>query len=431
VAEQPDAPSIEEEFSRETARIIRARLPQGALLLLVVFALAAVLELAAHPSRTVPYAVVFALEVLACAIAIGLTRLAPQRSLGIATGVSIVLAALVTLYHVTVRGEAEILVLALGYLIVGTMVLFPWGWRGQLPVAAASVVAFLVAVAAGVSHATPLSLNALGLISIGGMTVGNALFLERHRFAFFRQAADLRRANSSLAEANRAQTQFLANVSHELRTPLNAMLGYLDLLPEGTFGAFPRDCQEPLGRVAANARMLLRLTNDFLDLARLEAKRLSLQIETVPLVPVCGEAIELVSPGMRGKALDLISDVPDSLTVRADRDRLRQVLVNLLSNAIKFTESGTVNLRAHRNGDSTVSIDIADTGVGIAASEREAIFEPFRRGSRGTAAGGVGIGLALSRQLTEAMGGEMMVESVAGRGSTFSVRLPAAGTVQS
>jgi signal transduction histidine kinase len=319
------------------------------------------------------------------------------------------------------------MVLALGYLVVGCVVLFPWGARGQLPLALGSLVAFVWATASGVSRATPVGLNFLGLATIAGLSVAAAAISERRRFDLLRQTAELESANAALAEANRAKTQFLANVSHELRTPLDAMIGYLQLIQEETFGPVPRALVEPLDRVRRNTGMLTRLINDFLDLSRLEANKLTLQLEEVQVAPICAEAVELVSGQVRGRPIEVVQSVPADANVYADRDRLRQILANLLSNAIKFTERGKVEIRLRDPSDGVVVIEVADSGVGIPAEEQAIIFEPFRRGARAGGVGGVGIGLALSRQLAEAMGGAVGVSSRVGEGSTFSVTLPASG----
>jgi signal transduction histidine kinase len=333
--------------------------------------------------------------------------------------------ALITTYHVVTGGQSEVLALALGYLTVGCVVLFPWGVRGQLPLALGSLVAFGIATAAGVSRATPVGLNLLGLGMIAGLSVAAAAISERRRFELLRQTAELESANAALAETNRAKTQFLANVSHELRTPLDAMIGYLQLIQEETFGPVPRTLAEPLERVRRNTGMLTRLINDFLDLSRLEANKLAMHLETVRLAPICAEAVELVSGQVKGKPIEVLQSVPPDANVYADRDRVRQILANLLSNAIKFTERGQVEIKLRGQSDGVVAIDVSDSGVGIPTEEQAIIFEPFRRGSQAGMVGGVGIGLALSRQLAEAMGGTVGVSSRVGHGSTFSVTLPA------
>lgn len=197
------------------------------------------------------------------------------------------------------------------------------------------------------------------------------------------------------------------------------------MLVDSAFGALPDQAKGPRRRVQSNAQMLLRLTTDLLDLSHLQANRFIFDLENVDLATACTEATELFSRELRGKPVELVSEVAAGTTVYADSDRLRQVLANLLGNAIKFTPQGYVRIHAAADGNQAVRIEVSDTGVGIPPTEREVIFEPFRRGERAAGISGVGIGLALTRQLTEAMNGTITVESTTGIGSTFVVRLPA------
>jgi signal transduction histidine kinase len=328
-----------------------------------------------------------------------------------------------------VHGEGEVLNMALLYLVTGTMVLVPWDWQGQLPVALSAVVFYGVAIACGVHSATPLAINLLGLGTISALAVGGAAFLAQQRRALWRQTAALRTANAALEEANRTKNQFIANVSHELRTPLNVIVGYTDLLRDGEFGALSADARETLERIAQNGRNLVYLVADLLDLARIEAGRLEVRLARVELTPVFAGMRSLVEPWLSGKDVRFRTELADALGVTADRDRLEQILVNLLSNAVKFTQRGEILLRAQHTDGEAVTIEVCDTGIGIDAAELPTIFEPFAQGSGGKQAGGVGIGLSLSAALARAMGGDLTAHSEPGRGSTFVVRLPAARDV--
>jgi signal transduction histidine kinase len=329
-----------------------------------------------------------------------------------------IMIAMITGYHIVLHGEAEVVELALLYVVVSSMVLFPWGGRGQAIVASAGVAAFVVALASGLELRTPVGLHLLGLGTAVLLTVGGAIFLEQYRFSVFRQAEELRRVNE-------AKTQLLANVSHELRTPLNVVIGYQQLLTEGAFGDLPPAAQDTMSRVMAYSRMLLTLIDDFLDLSRLEKQRLTLRMEPIELRGLCAEVGALIEPLLRDKQVQFRCYINNGEVAYADRDRLRQVLLNLLTNAIKFTDRGSIELRSHRPEQQRLVIEVEDTGVGIAAAEQEAIFQPFRRGAQSMHVRGVGIGLALSRQLTEAMGGRLSVSSTPGHGSTFSIQLAA------
>jgi signal transduction histidine kinase len=413
------------EYAEQTAALIRARLPVGVAVLLATFTIAWFMEHLAHPDRDRVYAVTLGLEAL-----VGLTAVWASRRPGrtreqlvrLAVAAAIALVALVTAYHVVVGGEAEILALALVYLSLGMTVLVPWGGRAQLILVLSALLAYAAAIGLGIQAVTPVGLSLLGLICVSGFTVGTTVFLERYRFDVFRQAAELRRANAALVSANRAKTEFLANVSHELRTPLNVMLGYAELLRDGTFGDLAPPARDALQRMLNSAQMLLALVDDFLDLSRLESQGLGLRVEPVALAPLCREAAALIEPLLRGKPVALACEVGDDERVAADPKRLRQVFVNLLSNAAKFTHQGRIDVRAHARDGATV-VEIADTGVGIPPDEQQTIFEPFQRGAHAAHISGVGIGLWLSRQLVEAMGGTVTVRSAPGRGSTFAVQL--------
>ncbi len=239
---------------------------------------------------------------------------------------------------------------------------------------------------------------------------------------------DAERAARAAAEsANRAKAAFLASMSHELRTPLQAALGFAQLVRSEVYGPINEAQGEVLGRVERSQTHLARLIDDILDFARLEAGRVRMKVEEVPLTEVIADLTPLVEPQAVAKKIELaLLPPPDSLRVTADRHRLRQILVNVVGNAIKFTpEMGTIRVGAIADG-SVVRIQVRDTGIGIPADRQQAIFEPFVQVEDGLTrtASGAGLGLAISRDLARAMGGDMTVESETGKGSTFSVVLP-------
>jgi signal transduction histidine kinase len=243
---------------------------------------------------------------------------------------------------------------------------------------------------------------------------------------------DAERAARAAAEAaNRAKAAFLASMSHELRTPLQAALGFSQLVRSGLYGPVNEQQAEILGRVERSQTHLARLIDDILDFARLEAGRVRMELEHVPLRDVVVELAPLVEPQADKKRLELsLLPPPDSILVRADRHRLKQILVNLVGNAIKFThDGGTIRLDAVADGD-CAKIRVTDTGVGIPPDRMSAIFEPFVQVDDGhtRAHSGAGLGLAISRDLARAMGGELTAESTLGVGSTFTVALPISTT---
>ena len=422
------APDLERAVADETNRLTAQRLPIGAVAFAVIFAVAGAIELGVHPERARVYAAVFAAELLTVGGATLLCRQVRWRShaQSVAAGTAIALIAWVGAYHALVQGEAEVLAIALLYLVAGVFVLLPMGWRRQLAVALSALVIYAIDVALGERRATPLPLDFLGLGAICALSVAGSAFRAHQRWTVFGQAAELRATNAALAEANAAKNQFLASVSHELRTPLNIIVGYTDLLIEGHFGLLPGDAIDALERIARNSGGLVYLINDLLDLSRMEAGRLLVRLGPVQLGPVFIQMEEFMRSRLDSKDVRFLTSPPTPLSVVADRDRLEQILVNLLSNAVKFTDRGEIALRAQASAGSTVTIEVQDTGVGIAGSELPRIFEPFSQGEIGKQRGGVGIGLSLSSRLATAMGGELSVRSEGGRGSTFSLRLPAA-----
>jgi PAS domain S-box-containing protein len=253
--------------------------------------------------------------------------------------------------------------------------------------------------------------------------------LTERTFELERQRAAAEDAQHAADAANRAKSEFLAVMSHELRTPLNAIGGYTQLLETGVYGPVSSTQQEALGRITRSQRHLLGLINDVLNLARVETGRVDYSLEDVVLDDIIAELAAMIEPQIAAKRLVYAVELPESpLVVRADREKLVQILLNLLSNAVKFTPDGgaiTMRCALRQNAVDTVLVEVADTGRGIPADKIEAIFEPFVqvRARRSGASEGTGLGLAISRNLARGMGGELTATSVLGAGSSFLLTL--------
>ncbi len=239
-----------------------------------------------------------------------------------------------------------------------------------------------------------------------------------------------RAAREAAEDANRTKTDFLATMSHELRTPLNAIGGYTELLEVGIHGPVTDQQRDTLGRIQRSQRHLLGLINDVLNFAKLEAGRVEYHVADVPVRVAVDELEPLVAPLLSAKTLRFSrEDCADGRVVRADPEKLQQILLNLLSNAIKFTPAGgAVTMHCDDAGD-VVHIRVRDTGIGIAAERLEHVFAPFVQVHRRLNAPheGTGLGLAISRDLARGMGGDLTAESVPGVGSTFVLTLARAG----
>jgi signal transduction histidine kinase len=240
-----------------------------------------------------------------------------------------------------------------------------------------------------------------------------------------RMSDELRRVYRELEVASQHKSDFLTTMSHELRTPLNAVIGFSEVLQEQMFGELNERQLAYVNDILDAGRHLLSLINDVLDLAKIEAGRMDLELSQVELPDLLRSAVSMQSEraGRGGIALALTTE-PAEIEITADERRVRQIVFNLLSNAVKFTPiDGRVDVSA-RLDDGQVEIAVADTGPGIPAEDRETIFEEFEQTTEGKQAEGTGLGLPLSRKLVELHGGRLWVESEVGHGSTFRFTLP-------
>ena len=245
---------------------------------------------------------------------------------------------------------------------------------------------------------------------------------DRKRFE-----AELQRLTAEATEADQAKSAFLASMSHELRTPLNAIGGYAQLIEMGVRGPINEEQRQDLLKIQRSKNHLDSLVSDVLNFAKLGAGKMQYRIERVRLRLVVTSVREMVAPQIAEKQLQLtIAEIPRTIDLRADEDKVRQILLNLLGNALKFTPAGGAITVDVQEGTGEVTLHVRDTGIGIPREHHDRIFEPFMQSQRALNSKdqGVGLGLAISRQYARAMGGDLRVASEPGQGSTFSLVLP-------
>lgn len=233
--------------------------------------------------------------------------------------------------------------------------------------------------------------------------------------------------NQQVALATRHKSEFLARMSHELRTPLNSILGFSELLSEGTYGRLNKKQQQYLGHIVSSGRHLLQLINNILDLSKIEAGRMELVYEDFLLAEALEDARMVIHSLAAKKGITITTESDPSLSqLRADRGKFKQIIYNLLSNAVKFTpEHGRVTISATGH-DGWLRLAVADTGIGIKKEDQESLFAEFKQidSGYGRQHEGTGLGLALTKKLVGIHGGKIWVESAAGQGSTFSFEIP-------
>jgi signal transduction histidine kinase len=265
-----------------------------------------------------------------------------------------------------------------------------------------------------------------------GIAIANA----RAYMATERLAQELERRNvallhqrDQLQQMSRLKSEFVANISHELRTPLNAIMGYTELIADRIYGDVTPEQTQGLAGISENAEGLLQLINQLLDISKLEAGKMTICLEEVDLCRLVRDVVELSAPLAKDRPYMPVARLPDeTVRVRTDRAKVRQILVNLLSNAVKFTSEGSVEVSLESSGDGDVRVHVSDTGIGIRPENLAIIFDEFRQvdGSSTRRHGGTGLGLTISKKFAALLGGDILVESRYRQGSRFTLLLPRA-----
>ena len=251
--------------------------------------------------------------------------------------------------------------------------------------------------------------------------------LEESGKVMHRQKNELQIAMEKARSASQAKTDFLAKVSHELRTPLNAIIGYSEMLIEESEDDGLETYTDDLTKIHSSGEHLLTLINDILDISKIEAGKMDLYLEDFKLKDFISQVISTAQPLVEKNRNKMVVEFDDSIgTLRNDETKLRQVLLNLLSNAAKFTEGGVIKLKISKAARSSVKFELSDTGIGMTPKQLKNVFEEFMQAETSTSKkyGGTGLGLPISKKITEMMDGKIEIKSKVGEGTTFTITIP-------
>jgi signal transduction histidine kinase len=389
------------------------------------------IELHFYPDRLRPYVAVFAVELFLCAVAWAATRAWPQHARAIATAWGGALGLCVAAYYPLVQADATLAMAALICLVTAIPATLPFSARHQLIFGGACAASLVGILLWGLPMSLPWQYMFIAFLAVLTTSTIGARTISRFRREAFDRETVLRHAHDQLRIAlGRAEdtvelkNRLVANVSHELRTPLNVIVGYADMLldPASDRGAIA----DAAPRIRQYAVSLEALVSELLDLSRLTCGKIELQVEEVAVEPLLTEVAQAARAILGAKAVSVEIDCRVG-RIASDALRLQQILNNLATNAAKFTEEGRITIGAALEGDDVV-FRVQDSGCGIPAAQHEAIFDAFEQigpvAARNTS--GIGLGLAIVRQLINVFGGTVIVVSAPGEGSTFTVRLPLA-----
>jgi signal transduction histidine kinase len=417
------------EHRRALEALALRRLPVAMAVFLAFLGGALPIELFFYPGRLRPYLLVYGLEIAVSGAAYAAALAWAHRTRTIATAWASALGLCICTYYPVVGGDATLAAAALICLVAAMPTILPFGTRHQLVLGGVCAAGFFAIIASGVRSSLPWPYIFIAFTAVTVATSIGAHGQARARREAAEREGRLAQAHEQLRMAlGRAETavamrsRLVANVSHELRTPINVIVGYADMLMDA--GMTGSDVADTAARIRHNAETLEALIGELLDLSRLSSGKVAVAIEDVDVPSLLADVAERTRFGLGGKPVSV--DV-DCTLARCPSDRLRlgQILTNLASNAAKFTAGGRITIGARATPEGHV-FAVRDTGCGIPADRQESIFDAFEQVVPGlNGAGGIGLGLAIVRQLVDLLGGTVHVASEVGVGSTFTVVLPA------
>ena len=404
------------------------RFPVAAMVLVLFIGGAFPVEWYYYPEHLPTYLGTYLVETLLCALAYQLARRRPHQAQAIAAAWAGAMGVCIAAYYPLVEADATLATAALICLVAAMPAIMPFGVRHQAALGGVCAGALAMIMLLGTKSSLPVPYVFISLISVVSVSSVGAHAAARFRWEAFQREANLHQAHdhlrTALARAESAaemRSRLVANVSHELRTPLNVIVGYADMLIAEN--GDPDTVAEAAPRIRNYAVSLEALVTELLDLSRLSSGKVELTPEDVDVRELLEEIAESACVLGRGKPIRVLVECNLS-SYRSDRMRLRQILHNLATNAVKFTDCGTITLRARANLGH-VTFEVQDTGRGIPDQKHEEIFTAFEQVSPQNGSGdGIGLGLALVRQLCDVLGGTVTLVSREGVGSTFTVSLP-------
>ncbi len=412
----------------ELERLALRRLPTAMAVLALFIGGALPIEMHFYPERFDVYLGLYAVELLVCGIAWIAAVRRPYHARAVATGWGALLGACVATYYPIVQADATLAMAALICLVTAIPAVLPFGARHQIVFGLSCAASLIAILLWGLPMSLPWQYMFIAFLAVLTTSTIGARTIARFRWEAFEREANLRQAHEQLRIAlARAEdlvelrARLVANVSHELRTPLNVIVGYTDMLLDPDDRAVVADAAP---RIRHYAVSLEALVSELLDLSRLTCGKVDVNVETVAVAPLLDEVARGARAVLGGKPVVVDTDCRLE-QITSDRMRLQQILNNLATNAAKFTDAGRIVLRAYLDHDAAV-FQVHDSGCGIPPAQHEAIFDAFEQVGAvpDGKSGGIGLGLAIVRQLTDLLGGTVTVASRLGEGATFTVQLP-------